>query len=100
MFVMNVSSPNTPGLRELQSDDSLIQILNACNEVRTKKDDSKPILLKLSPDSTDEQISNSIETSMANGIDGFVATNTTIKRPIPNGTSARKAFSNDGGLSG
>jgi len=100
IFVMNISSPNTPGLRELQGDESLQSILAACNNVREKKDESKPILLKISPDSTDDQISNSIETSMASGIDGFVATNTTIKRPLPIGTNARKAFSNDGGLSG
>ncbi len=100
MFVMNISSPNTPGLRELQVEDNLRQILSACNEIRTKKDVEKPILLKLSPDSTEEQISDVISTSIDLGIDGFVATNTTIKRPIPRGTNARKAFSNDGGLSG
>jgi len=100
MFVMNISSPNTPGLRELQVEDNLRQILSACNEIRTKKDVEKPILLKLSPDSTEEQISDVISTSIDLGINGFVATNTTIKRPIPRGTNARKAFSNDGGLSG
>ena len=100
MFVLNVSSPNTPGLRDLQSSDHLSSVLTACNRIKNRKEERKPILLKLSPDSRDDEISDSISASMKLGIDGIVATNTTIKRPVPINTQSRKAFSNDGGLSG
>ena len=100
MFILNVSSPNTPGLRDLQGDEHLSGILSSCFKVRDIKEQNKPILLKLSPDSSDEQIANSVRTSSNLGIDGIVATNTTIKRPVPLNTQSRKAFSNDGGLSG
>ena len=100
LFVLNVSSPNTPGLRELESGDHLSSVLTSCNRIRERKGENKPFLLKLSPDSQDEDISTSITASMNLGIDGIVATNTTIKRPVPINTQSRKAFSNDGGLSG
>ncbi len=100
MFVLNVSSPNTPGLRDLQNNDHLSSVLTACNRIKNRKEESKPILLKLSPDSRDDEISDSISASVKLGIDGIVATNTTIKRPVPINTQSRKAFSNDGGLSG
>ena len=100
IFVLNVSSPNTPGLRELQSDDYLSDILKSCFNNVEKKQEKKPILLKLSPDSTNDQISDSVKLARNMGIDGIVATNTTIKRPVPLSTQARKAFSNNGGLSG
>ena len=100
LFVLNVSSPNTPGLRDLQSGDHISSVLTSCNMIRERKGERKPILLKLSPDSKDEEISNSISSAMNLGIDGIVATNTTIKRPVPINTQSRKAFSNDGGLSG
>jgi dihydroorotate dehydrogenase len=100
IFVLNISSPNTPDLRELQSNDNLRGILSACNEIRAGKNDQKPILLKLSPDSTDAELSSTVSIAVDMNVDGIVATNTTIKRPIPKGTQARKAFSNDGGLSG
>ena len=100
IFVLNISSPNTPGLRDLQDNEYLKSILTSCNKVRDSKNDVKPILLKLSPDSTNEEISEILDSSRKLRIDGFVATNTTIKRPIPKSTQSRKAFSNDGGLSG
>mgnify|MGYP002846346783 CR=1 FL=1 len=100
MFVLNISSPNTPGLRELQGDNYLQDILSACNNIRELKKSHKPILLKLSPDTTDDSICDTISLSTKLGIDGIVATNTTIKRPPPINTQSRKAFSNDGGLSG
>tara|TARA_B100000686_G_C16740593_1_gene946350 strand:- start:663 stop:1766 length:1104 start_codon:yes stop_codon:yes gene_type:complete len=100
IFILNVSSPNTPGLRELQHEEFLEDILQTCFRIRNMKEESKPILLKLSPDSTNEKISDSISLASNLGIDGIVATNTTIKRPVPLNTQSRMAFSNDGGLSG
>jgi dihydroorotate dehydrogenase len=100
MFVLNISSPNTPGLRDLQGHEYLKSILYSCNTIRSMKGDSKPILLKLSPDTNDDDIRSTVSFSQQMGIDGIVATNTTIKRPIPLSTQSRKAFSSDGGLSG
>jgi len=100
IFVLNVSSPNTPGLREIQGGPNLDSIIASCCDLRQNKLDPKPILLKLSPDSTDEQICEIVSKATSIGVDGFVATNTTVKRPIPGSTQSRKAYSNDGGLSG
>ena len=97
MFVLNVSSPNTPGLRDLQAQEHLSSILSSCNKVREMKKDHKPILLKLSPDNGDEEILETVSLCLASGVDGIVATNTTIKRPAPLSTQSRKAFSSDGG---
>ena len=100
LFVLNISSPNTPGLRDLQGQDYLESILKSCNEIRSKKDEKKPYLLKLSPDSIDDEIRDTVSFARGLGVDGIVATNTTIKRPIPLSTQSRKAFSSEGGLSG
>ena len=100
MFVLNISSPNTPGLRDLQGQEHLSTILTSCNKVREMKGGHKPILLKLSPDNGDDEILETISLCLASGVDGIVATNTTIKRPAPLSTQSRKAFSSDGGLSG
>ena len=83
MFVLNVSSPNTPGLRDLQHESFLNDVLKHCISVRKKYDSQKPILLKLSPDSSDEQISQMADSAISSGIDGIVATNTTISRYVP-----------------
>jgi len=100
IFVLNVSSPNTPNLRELQNQDYLDPILNECTKIRETSDIKKPILLKFSPDRGNDQILSSVDVALKHGLDGFVATNTTIKKPIPMNTQSRRAFSQDGGLSG
>lgn len=100
MFVLNISSPNTPGLRDLQGQEYLESILGSCNKIREMKSESKPMLLKLSPDTSNDEIRQTISYAQSMGIDGIVATNTTIKRPVPLSTQSRKAFSCDGGLSG
>ena len=79
-FVVNVSSPNTPGLRELQEKESLRKILTHLQTIRTQKQNSKPILLKIAPDLTIEQIDDVIDLSVEIKLDGLVATNTTISR--------------------
>ena len=100
MFVLNISSPKTPGLRDLQDRNYLESILKSCNNVRSKKGGEKPYLLKLSPDALDDEIRDTISIAQRLGINGIVATNTTIKRPNPLTTQSRKAFSSEGGLSG
>jgi dihydroorotate dehydrogenase len=79
-FVVNVSSPNTPGLRELQEKESLQKILLHLQMINNGKANSKPILLKIAPDLTPEQIDDVIEIALEIKLDGLVATNTTISR--------------------
>jgi len=79
-FVINVSSPNTPGLRELQEKNSLRKILLHLQMINNGKAISKPILLKIAPDLTQEQIDDVIEVALEIKLDGIVATNTTIRR--------------------
>jgi len=79
-FVVNVSSPNTPGLRELQEKQSLRKILLHLQMINNGKAHSKPILLKIAPDLAWEQIDDVIDIALEIKLDGFVATNTTIRR--------------------
>jgi dihydroorotate dehydrogenase len=79
-FVVNVSSPNTPGLRELQEKESLRKILRHLQMVNNGKAVAKPILLKIAPDLTVEQLNDVINLALEIKLDGLVATNTTIDR--------------------
>ena len=84
-FVVNVSSPNTPGLRELQDKKPLTKLLNQLKLENTKIATAKtvkekPILLKIAPDLTDSQLLDIIDIVAATKIDGIIATNTTINR--------------------
>lgn len=79
-FVVNLSCPNIKDLRKLQDKDSTIAILNKLTELRRDKTPYKPVLLKISPDLTDIQLDDVIETYNITGIDGIVATNTTVSR--------------------
>jgi dihydroorotate dehydrogenase len=79
-FVVNVSSPNTPGLRDLQEKEPLLKLLTTLNEENNKKNIRKPILLKIAPDLTDGQLDDIIAIVRESGIDGVIATNTTISR--------------------
>jgi dihydroorotate dehydrogenase len=79
-FVVNVSSPNTPGLRELQDKDALKNILTRLQEENKRLDKQKPILLKIAPDLTDEQVNDVIDLVKEIELSGLVATNTTISR--------------------
>ena len=79
-FVVNVSSPNTPGLRELQEKESLRKILTHLQIINALQTQPKPLLLKIAPDLTQEQIDNVIDLAMEIKLDGLVATNTTISR--------------------
>ncbi|WP_140486073.1 quinone-dependent dihydroorotate dehydrogenase [Flavobacterium sp. GSA192] len=79
-FVVNVSSPNTPNLRELQDKEPLTQLLQTLQNKNLAKPKQKPILLKIAPDLTDEQLLDIIDIVNETKIAGVIATNTTISR--------------------
>lgn len=97
-FVVNVSSPNTPGLRELQEKEPLMHILNSLQERNNKNGISKPILLKIAPDLTNQQLDDIVEIVQKTKIAGLIATNTTLSR---DGLASPDTLKNQlGGLSG
>jgi dihydroorotate dehydrogenase len=79
-FVVNVSSPNTPNLRELQEKEPLTQLLNTLQNKNINTQKPKPILLKIAPDLTNEQLLDIIDIVKTTKIAGVIATNTTISR--------------------
>lgn len=79
-FVVNVSSPNTPNLRALQDKEPLTQLLQTLQNLNNTKSAPKPILLKIAPDLTDEQLLDIIDIVKETKIAGVIATNTTISR--------------------
>lgn len=79
-FVVNVSSPNTPNLRALQDKAPLTELLQTLQADNRQKDQPKPLLLKIAPDLTDEQLIDIIDIVAQTQIDGVIATNTTIAR--------------------
>ena len=85
-FVVNVSSPNTPGLRQLQDKEPLTALLkelkkeNSKMAIKSGKGTEKPILLKIAPDLTEDQLMDIIKIVENTKIDGIIATNTTIAR--------------------
>lgn len=79
-FVVNVSSPNTPGLRELQEKGPLMFILRQLMDENAKQVQMKPILLKIAPDLSQEQLDDIVEIVQETGIAGVIATNTTLDR--------------------
>lgn len=79
-FVVNVSSPNTPGLRALQERDALHKILTNLQRVRQELGGTRPLLLKIAPDLNYQQLDDVIGLALEIGLDGLVATNTTISR--------------------
>ena len=79
-FVVNVSSPNTPNLRELQDKKPLTELLQTLQDKNNTKSKQKPILLKIAPDLTDEQLLDIIDIVNETKIAGVIATNTTISR--------------------
>jgi dihydroorotate dehydrogenase len=102
-FVVNVSSPNTPGLRELQEKESLRKILTQLQmlnlNINWSQIQKKPILLKIAPDLSQEQLDEVIDLAIEIKLDGIVATNTTISRDqLLNPKS--KIANEPGGLSG
>lgn len=99
-FVVNVSSPNTPNLRELQEKEPLKKLLLAVRAENDKKRKPKPILLKIAPDLTNGQLDDIIEIVEETKIDGVIATNTTIDRSVLIADKELALELGDGGISG
>jgi dihydroorotate dehydrogenase len=99
-FVVNVSSPNTPGLRELQEKDSLKKILTNLQQLNKEQNASRPILLKIAPDLSDKQIGDVVDLALEIKLDGIVAANTTISRESLLTPVSRLQAIDVGGLSG
>ncbi len=102
-FVVNVSSPNTPGLRALQDKEPLLAILtrlNALNGQHAGNGTRKPILLKIAPDLTDAQLDDVVAVVKESGIAGVIATNTTISREGLRTPRAEVEAMGAGGVSG
>src|SRR5690606_26960566 len=99
-FVVNVSSPNTPGLRALQEKESLRKIIWNLAMINNGKAVAKPILLKIAPDLTQAQIDDVISLAAEVKLDGLVISNTTIDRSGLNTPVAEQEQIGEGGLSG
>jgi dihydroorotate dehydrogenase len=96
-MTVNISSPNTPGLRALQSGEALDDLLGALAEARAGLKTLSPVFLKVAPDLVDAQIEEIVRAVTANRFDGIIVSNTTIERPV----SLRSAQAGEtGGLSG
>lgn len=99
-FVVNVSSPNTPNLRDLQDKAPLTALLTRLQALNRTKPSPKPILLKIAPDLTDSQLDDIIEIVAVTQIAGLIATNTTISREGLRTPAATVEAIGAGGLSG
>jgi dihydroorotate dehydrogenase len=96
-FVVNVSSPNTPGLRDLQEKGPLLEILLA---LQKENQQNQPIFLKIAPDLTDTQLDDIIEIVQESKIAGIIATNTTLSRSDLKSSEQEVNYTGAGGLSG
>ena len=99
-FVVNVSSPNTPGLRELQEKEPLKKILSHLQNLNKDFDVQKPILLKIAPDLTQSQIDDVIDLAQEINLDGLVVANTSIERTNLKTSAQQLDAIGGGGLSG
>ncbi|MGJ8664345.1 MAG: quinone-dependent dihydroorotate dehydrogenase, partial [Marinicella sp.] len=102
-ITVNISSPNTPDLRELQNDQALVDLLTGIKkkQLECEQNDHKytPILVKISPDQNDQQLGFMVEQIKGLGFDGIICTNTTVDRPNSL-ISAEDLKQESGGLSG
>lgn len=99
-FVINVSCPNVKGVTSLQDISSLSEIIDRITTLRKYFDEYRPVLLKVSPDLTYEQLDEIIDLILVSGIDGIVATNTTTTRENLVSSKEKVESIGDGGLSG
>ncbi len=99
-FAVNVSSPNTPNLRDLQEKEPLTKLLKRLMKLNVDKESQKPIFLKIAPDLTNSQLDDIIEIIQESGINGVIATNTTISRDNLTTDSSVLQKIGAGGLSG
>jgi len=99
-FVINVSSPNTPNLRKLQDKEPLTKLINTLLDLNNKKNNPKPVFLKIAPDLNQSQLDDIIDIANNTKLAGIIATNTTIDRKnIKTSTDDLEKIGN-GGLSG
>ena len=99
-LVINVSSPNTPGLRDLQAVDALRGLIATVREGMEQAQRTVPLLVKIAPDLADDDVDAIADLALATGLDGLVATNTTISRDGLRTDPAQVAAAGAGGLSG
>jgi len=97
-IAINVSSPNTPGLRELQAKSALEELLGALAQLRNEVCPDTPLLVKIAPDLTFAEIDDALDVILSCGLGGIIATNTTLSREGL--ASQRPAVAEEGGLSG
>lgn len=98
-FVINVSSPNTPNLRQLQDRAALDEVIGAV-QGENVRGPRRPILVKIAPDLTWTAIDEILEIAQARRLDGIVASNTSVARPATGSHRSQKVFGETGGLSG
>jgi dihydroorotate dehydrogenase len=96
-LVVNISSPNTPGLRQLQARDALDRLLRACRARLDARAPGKPLLVKLAPDLDPAAIDEAVDVAVGAGVAGIIATNTTVSRA---GVERHPRATEAGGLSG
>lgn len=99
-FTVNVSSPNTPGLRQLQDREPLTALLKHLQEINAESGRPKPVLLKIAPDLSEAQLADIIRIVEDSKIDGIIATNTTIDRAALTTAEFVLEMIGNGGLSG
>lgn len=99
-FVVNVSSPNTPGLRALQEKAPLEQLLKTVKGLSLGKPVAKPVLLKIAPDLSEGELDDIVSILQSTGVDGVIATNTTVSRDGLNTPEEEVKALGAGGLSG
>ena len=99
-FVVNVSSPNTPNLRSLQDKEPLSNLLSLIQDCNNSKSNRKPLLLKIAPDVSDDELDDIIDVVVSCKLDGIVATNTTIERSNLNTSKSKVDAIGNGGVSG
>ena len=99
-LVVNVSSPNTPGLRDLQSESALRPLLTGVRTCVDRAANRVPLFLKIAPDLADAGIDAAVDVALETGCDGIIATNTTIGRGDLATSAARVSALGNGGLSG
>ena len=99
-FVVNVSSPNTPGLRALQSKEALTKILSELQNLNVAKPNSKPLLLKIAPDLSFEELDDIVMLTQELQINGIVSSNTSITRENLKTSAKKIEIIGNGGLSG
>lgn len=99
-FVVNVSSPNTPNLRALQDKEPLTKLLSELQRINAQKEMRKPLLLKIAPDLSEDQLKDIVEITQQVKLDGLIATNTTISREGLKSEESEVQKIGAGGLSG